>query len=227
MQKPENMGKQGEMVNLKRKLETQTKSEFNITPDVKISVEDGTFGRFVRLTRRTKWIAFSINLWDKVRQNLSNLKTSGFCLTLSDEKDVKVISFNDKTYVSFHRHCRIKDNIYDTYINLNQDEWESFLKQVDDINRCAFDGMGCNHCFGKKRKVVLYNGRMKKTNLTAEQFKSVCDSNMTAYNQLSHLCEFCGGTDFYDERCHCHKYDCKDCEPDNFCQACDRCLVAA
>ena len=75
------------------------------------------------------------------------------------------------------------------------------------------------------RKVVLKDGRMKDTALNPTAFQFVKDNNNDAANQLEIMCEYCGIYHGMGDLCHCHKYDCKDCEPNNFCKKCDQITV--
>ena len=180
---------------------------------LKCSVEKGQFGYFVRLTRGNRWIVYSPNVWKKIVDHVPRLDTEQFELTLTDEKDVKVVTYEDKRYVCFHR----VNKQYHTYINMNVDEWTAFKAKLSDITFPK-----CTVC--QKRKHKMVDGRMKETTLTPEQLADIKENNQYAYNQLAYQCEYCGVQYDYG-MCHCHRYDCRDCEPDNFCSHCDELMV--
>ena len=42
---------------------------------------------------------------------------------------------------------------------------------------------------------------------------------------LGLTCTYCGVEGYMNDECHCHRYDCNICEPDNFCSCCASMLV--
>ena len=109
-------------------------TSFTLSVNLKLTVEEGDYGPFVRLTRGKKWIVFSPKLWEKIQTNVYHLLDTNFELRLTNEKEVKAVVFKDRRYVSFHCIQKWKDNVYDTYINLNEDEWASFMEAMAKIS---------------------------------------------------------------------------------------------
>lgn len=174
------------------------------------TVEQGQYGVFIRLSRGSRWIVYSPTLWQKLVDAM--VHNSKDFVKLTPEKQVKVVQFNDKRYVSFHR---ISGN-FNTYINMNEEEWAVFKDKVLE--------MPCSQCNDVKIKKQLYDGKMMETKLSAKALENVKENNQYAYNQLAYQCEYCGDSFEYNT-CHCHRYNCKECESDNFCSKCDELLV--
>ena len=201
---------------------------YTLSINLKLTVEEGDHGKFVRLTRGTRWIVFSPSLWEKIQTNVYHMNSKNYTLQLTNEKEVNVLEFKDRRYVSFHSIHRYKDNVYDTYINLNEEEWQNCMEAMTKItfsqaNPPQDDTPQCHDM----KKVVLVNQRMKKTTLNPTALKCVQDHNNETYNQLDLMCDYCGIYEHMGDLCHCHKYNCKDCEPDNFCKTCDQLTVCS
>lgn len=132
-----------------------------------------------------------------------------------------VIQFEDRRYVSFHNTYKRQGQVYSVYINLGDDEWNEFLAALDaiDIMFPPKKIAQCPSCDVVKTVVPVVGGRMKESNLSPDDLQSVRLSNMEAQNQEAHRCEYCGGCD-YNDICHCHQYNCRICEPANFCDTC-------
>lgn len=195
----------------KQKMERTIFAEFPLGQNVKCCVESGDYnGPIIRLMRGTRWIAFSHNQWRMIVKQDIDKEVD---LKLSEGKDMKAIAFNDKRYISFHRIYRANQCIYDTYINLNKEEWELLMQ----INPAIM--MELPKCCTKQKKKLI-RGRMLETKLSPEHLKDVKESNEEAYNQLAYCCEYCGVQFDYEGTCHCHRYNCRECEPDNFCKHC-------
>ena len=176
-----------------------------------------------------------------MRDNMVKLSNTGFSLKLSDSKEVNVVDFKNKQYVTFHHFTKWDDKTYHTYINIGANEWCALMFAMPAIdsmlNKQSYDvpdtilpekaaklrepRTNCSMCKDEMTAVILKDGRMKETNLTSQAYKSIKDSNKSAFNQMDYSCDYCGGCRYYGADCHCHKFDCKDCEPDNFCKKCD------
>ena len=182
---------------------------------------NGAFGLCIRLIRRERFIALSPTAWYKLRAQVPNLRTTGHYVKLTDNKEVTVVQFDDRRFVSLHNTYKRQEQVYSVYINFNDEEWNEFLAALDAIG-VMFPPKKieqCPDCDVVKKVVPVLGGRMKESNLTAEELESVRQSNREAYNQEALLCEYCGGND-YSGICHCHQYNCRTCEPDNFCGTC-------
>ena len=84
----------------------------------------------------------------------------------------------------------------------------------------------CKTCNDIKINKQLTDGKMLETKLSAKALENVKEKNQYAYNQLAYLREYCGDSFEYNT-CHCHRYDCTDCESDNFCTKCNELLVVS
>ena len=197
---------------------------FPISSNLRVTVEKGDYGHFVRLIRGTRWISLSAPQWYRLTNNLVPLNSDKYSLKLTNEKEVNVAQFADRRYVSFHTIRRVKDDVFDNYINLNNDEWKTFQQLTPKVSALLHIPPPKCH---EEKNVTLVDGRMKKTQLDDAALADVYENNMYAYNQLGYSCEYCGGNEFYGERCHCHKYDCRECEPDNFCNGCQKLTISA
>ena len=182
----------------------------NISDTLKFSVENGYYGPFIRLSRGERWIRFSSALWKLILKNIHLLESDNFNLSLTKEKEINVILLNNKRYVSFHHIYKKDDKVKDIYINLNEEEWSNFKNMLP----------LCHDV----QKVQLFDNCMEPTRLTPKQLRDVKENNETAYNQLAYQCEYCGNSYDYGI-CHCHRYNCQECEPLNFCRYCDSLVV--
>jgi hypothetical protein len=190
-----------------------------ISGTLSILVDFGEFGRYIKIKRDQKWICLSSSLWDLVHaQPLTNL---GQIVHLTKEKYVELIEFNGRRYVSFVQVCSYQGNEYKHYINFNDLEWSRLLNKLPEIKK----QLKCKLC--KRSQIqVLQSGRIKLTKLTNEQYKRVILANAQVQNQMGLACTYCGVEGCLDG-CHCHRYDCNVCEPDNFCRECGALMLKA
>ena len=195
----------------KQKQERDILAEFTLGKNLKCNVESGDYdGPIIRLMRGTRWIAFSHKQWRNIAKQDIDKEVA---YKLSEGKDMKTVVFSDNRYMSFHHIYRAHQRVYDTYINLNKEEWKKLMEINPDILRQL-----PNCCTKEKRK--LFNNCMLETKLSPETLKDVKENNEEAYNQLAYQCEYCGKSFDYDGTCHCHRYNCCECEPTNFCKYC-------
>ena len=92
--------------------------------------------------------------------------------------------------MSFHRAFR-GQRVYDTYINMNEQEWKAFKTIVPDIVKAM---PNCSLCQDVKVKRRLFDDRMLETKLSPKRLVSVKEDNEVAYNQMAYQCEYCGQT---------------------------------
>ena len=191
---------------------------FNLT----VSAEVGEYGSFIRIKRDRRWMRLSASLWKIIHKNLQKLRNNGYVLHLTKVKRVKVITIKDKRYVSFVQISYHKDKEYNHYINFNDDEWATLLDKMPKINNKLFSEEECKECFGIKTPVHVYmDKRMKRTKLAKKKLTTVLSHNAKLQNQLGLTCTYCGCEGYMQtEDCHCHRFDCQHCEPDNFCSNC-------
>ena len=143
--------------------------------NLRISLElDGKYGTCIKLTRGKRFIAFSTNVWLKLRRHVPKLKTPFYNVKLTEAKEVTVIKFTDDVhYVSFHHTYKRDNDVYSSYINMNPEEWSSFLAALDKIDAVIpprpQDIITCPDCCLMKTVVPVYLGRMQPTVLTIEK----------------------------------------------------------
>ncbi len=163
-------------------------------------------------------------------------------LKLTNEKEINIIKYFDKYYVSFLQKSNKNGKVYSNYINLNILEWRAFLLTLPNIDvllqcydvpdtlipekdtRERNEKSECSLCKDKMTAVITHNGRMNDTTkLKMADYIDAQECNTTVYNQMGCMCTYCG-RQMYDD-CHCHRFDCKDCEPNNFCEKCNKLIV--
>ena len=186
----------------------------------------GRYGKNVRLERGSRFIAFSPNVWLRFRHAVPRLRTMDHVVYMTEEKSVTVIEFQETRYVSFlYEARRANGEVVSTFINLNDDEYQqllSFLPEIDAI----IPPVNTEQCECVKRMVKLCTGqRMVETTLNEEQLQNVIQNNQDLGNQEGSQCTFCGAHDRLDDTCHCHTYDCRLCEPKNFCDICGENMI--
>ena len=183
-----------------------------ISPNLTCAMEEGDHGVCIRLKRGSRWIVFSPRSWTVILKNVARIEQPGAHFILTKSKEINNVTFKDKRYISFHHIRKVDKKVYDTYINMNEAEWEKF-KQLP-----------CVGCKDTPVQRPLFDGCLLKTMLTPKELQDVRENNETAYNQLAYQCEYCGNNYDYGV-CHCHQHNCSKCEPDNFCKLCNKLLV--
>lgn len=166
------------------------------------------------------------------------MRTLNYHATLTGNKDVNTIEFNGSRYVNFHTTYKKDGDVYDSYINLNDEEWDEFLKAAHEMDKIipVLNVQPCVECYMQKKviRVSTNGGRMHPTTLSAEVLDVVRNTNLEAHKQqvkddeagVNNVqlfqCEYCGDYKFPIEgvKCHCHGYNCRECEPLNFCVTC-------
>ena len=212
----------------------------SISTNLTVSVEDVVFGRYIQIKRDGRWICLSASLWKIIHQHLEKLRTIGEVVYLTKSKRLEVINYNDRRYVSFVQVSPYQGIDYKYYINFNDDEWTTLLDIMVKINNMLFCQLprpipligdisdeptskrnDFNECHGVKRPIHLtVDKRMKKTKLSKKKLATVLEYNVGVQTQLGLMCTYCGVEGYHHDDCHCHKYDCSLCEPDNFCNEC-------
>ena len=214
------------MINDEQSSSNDASSSIQISSNLWVSVEDGEYGRYIKIKRGEKWLCLSASLWKIINRNLDKLRDVGQVLYLTKEKRLEVISYNGRRYVSFVHKRPYQDSVYTTYTNFNDDEWAMLLEKMNSINTMLNDAMDCNVCQNLKRPIyVTKDNRMAGTKLTKEQLEDIQEYNIGVQNQLGLTCTYCGVEGYMNDECHCHRYDCNICEPDNFCSCCASMLV--
>ena len=108
--------------------------EHEISSNLWVSVEDGEYGRYIKIKRGEKWLCLSASLWKIINRNLDKLRDVDQVLYLTKEKRLEVISYNGRRYVSFVHKRPYQDSVYTTYTNFNDDEWAMLLEKMNSIN---------------------------------------------------------------------------------------------
>ena len=195
--------------------------QFEINATLKITVEMGNFGLFVKIYRKQKWISLSKSLWNIIVEKMDKLRTEGYVLYLTKSKRLEVINFANQRYVSFVEHKQGSD--FKSYINFNDEEWISLQAKMGSICAALIE---CEVCHNLKKPItVLPNKRVKESRLKPKKIAKLEEYNLTVNNQQGIMCLYCGA-EVYDD-CHCHQYDCFLCEPHNFCSKCNLITVYA
>ena len=221
-------------------------AKIQINAELTISVEDGEYGQFVRLQRGHRWFTMSRGQWWKFQQHNEMLeavaagaKPQQFAsILVSETKDVAVIAFKEQSYLSFHTVNKTKDRVFDNYINLSRAEASSLLRELPRINGLlSYDVPDtllpesevkvreprnyCHVCNDELKAIIVRkDGRTFETRLTSAQRDVIAAGNATVGQ--TRLCAYCGDK---NGQCHCHRYDCSKCEPDNFCSRCQELTV--
>ena len=108
--------------------------EHEISSNLRVSVEDGEYGRYIKIKRGEKWLCLSASLWKIINHNLDKLRDVDQVLYLTKEKRLEVINYMDKRYISFIHKTFYQDSEYTHYINFNDDEWSMLLERMNSIN---------------------------------------------------------------------------------------------
>ena len=189
-------------------------SQFEINATLKITVEKGDYGRYVKVQRKQRWIALSASLWNIIHNKMDNLCKDGYVLYLTKTKRLEVISYANQRYVSLVEHKPGSD--FKSFINFNDEEWSCLQAKMGNICAALID---CDACNNLKRPInVLKNKRTAETKLKPKKVAKLQEYNLTVQNQLGMMCLYCGA-EMHDD-CHCHAFDCEICEPHNFCEKC-------
>ena len=114
----------------------------SIGGDLIVKFEIGEYGKFVRLQKKDKWINLSAKAWNFLLNNISMLsKTfdegSDYGVQLTESKTVKVGQFRGQTYLSLRSESKVGDITHHSYINLNKEEWETFLFSIPLFNELS------------------------------------------------------------------------------------------
>ena len=207
---------------------------FRITPDLQLGVQFGAkYGTCIKVQRGERFIIYSQHQWLRIREHVPRMMSQDFSLKLSDKKYIanRVFAENGVTYISFSKtYENSEGKLVESYINFNPDEWQCFLDKLRDMDK-LFQPKRIKPCPACVKSITVApvnsQGHLQESRLNAEEKQAVEDNNEAGYNQLTHRCTYCGHFDTdqdYDE-CHCHKFNCQDCEKQNFCKTCRRLLI--
>ena len=110
-------------------------TKLQIADNLTIAVEGGEYGPYVRLQRSDRWFTMTRGQWSKLLQrnevfgavNQPQFKINPDKITLSETKEVSVVRFKERNYLSFHAVNKTKERVFDNYINLNSAEVNTLL----------------------------------------------------------------------------------------------------
>ena len=198
---------------------------------IKITVEEGKFGRFVKVSRGGRWIAFSCGHWAKIERNLFAATKQDFKLKLTDDKSITRIVYEGRPFISLCKRNIVGDKSYKMYINFSEHDWAMLIGQIRSISqplKCDVEP-DCKVCLDYKLPITLFKGKhMVKTMVSEEKYEQIEQYNLTCENQLGCTCNYCGACNYLDlDECHCHNYDCYDCHPQHFCDICRNIMVVS
>jgi hypothetical protein len=187
---------------------------FTISSTLSISINDGEYGRYIKIHRKQRWIALSASLWNIIKEKMEFLRSHGYVLHLTKTKRLEVITFEGRRYVSFLE--QKVGSPFKSIINLNDDEWAILQKEMDHISNALIE---CKLCNNLKRSIIIQKDkRIADSTLNKKKVEELKKYNLTVQNQLGMRCLYCGVESRDD--CHCHEFDCEVCEPQNFCLQC-------
>ena len=107
-----------------------------ILGDLRVEVAVSSYGKFVRMRRKARWIPISEKGWRFIINNVALIDKSmsektDYGLTITANKTVRVSMFEDQPYLQFvDSH---KETAMNSYINLNINEWSMLHKKMDTI----------------------------------------------------------------------------------------------
>ena len=187
--------------------------DFQISSTLKVSVHQGSYGRYIKVHRAGRWISFSASLWKLINKYMNKLRTEGYRLHLTKAKRLEVIRYDARRFVSVVEEK--PGSGFKSFINFNDEEWSNLEAKMENINLALRE---CNTCHNLKRPIVVKNNRMVETRISQKEVERIHQYNLTVQNQLGAMCTYCG-EEIRDD-CHCHEFNCKTCEPQNFCSTC-------
>ena len=160
-------------------------------------------------------------MWIQVRSQIPEMRKKNKVIQLTSNKKIYSRTFNSALFVCFEQTWSGRDGEPKcTFINFNQQEWRTFVMILSEIDAILPPGpiAMCFKCYSSKRHHTMINGCLSAPELTVEEQQKVELENSMIDNQMGMRCDYCGQLRYFD--CHCHKFDCKECSPDNFCENC-------
>ena len=192
--------------------------EWELSCDTKVTYERNTFGPRIKFEREKTFFGLSRRCWNRFRANVPLLLKPDHIVHVAPYKRVYYKTFNGETFICFEQDWKSQEGVWKkSWINLNLWEWDKFMKSLGEIDK-AF-----GYCPTTK---TCYNCNDVRTLLTAipepqckiglDEQANVLFSNTVGIEPLR--CELCG--DDVEIECHCHKFTCRDCSPENYCNGC-------
>ena len=146
-------------------------------------------------------------------------RTTGFTLKITGGKKVVVHDYQGMRYVGLQQLFNGKDGVQRVArINLSESEWDAFMAHLNEIDE-RISPVGVKKCPAcKGEKTVVHDKILLEVRATEEERQSIKLENFEVQNQLGVKCEECACVKYYD--CHCHAYDCRECNDVAFCDVC-------
>ena len=201
-------------------------TDFELAPNLKLKYTNSHYGPCIQLERRgitfKRSITLSFYSWKKLRRQVPRMRTVGVKIQLTEDKAVVVDHFSERNYVCFTKTYILDQNTQTCRINLSPEEWQNLVDALPFFDeKIPTDSIvSCNAC--QKKTVIVHDWKMQPTLLSEVSLAMTKANNEIAYNQQMYECEYCGGYPMAMEtvECHCHGFNCRRCEPDNFCTTC-------
>jgi DNA-directed RNA polymerase subunit RPC12/RpoP len=159
------------------------------------------------------------NLWLCFRSHIPLFRSPGVSYKLTGGKKVVVSSYQGMQYVGLQQIFTGRDGQPHTArININEPEWDALIEQLQQMDaKIAPVGVKkCPSC--GSNKAVLRDPKHLQSRLSPTEVNEVRLENVEVQNQLGVRCEDCGHQVFED--CHCHMYNCRQCNDELFCTTC-------
>ena len=109
--------------------------ELQLSTSLTFSKREGKYGKFVQLQRGKRTINLSGETWATLLDNLDKVKTLELqTVQLTARLELSVVVFQNKTYVSFHKSNLWRGELFNCYINLNEEEFTNLLLRVQEVS---------------------------------------------------------------------------------------------
>ena len=163
-------------------------------------------------------------LWGKFRRHVPRMTAPEEKIELNPKRRVYNKEHNGQNYIVFENDWKNEsDEDVQSWINLDEDEWQAFVKilwQIDQVMP-TFQRYTCVVCLDQRTTVDLWSGKLQRTLLDEDTLAEAIDANAVdrAGQDGPIVCEYCGDA-MAVFRCHCHKYNCRQCSDDSYCKGC-------
>lgn len=203
--------------------------EIDIGP-IKVIVDQGNFGNYVKFQRGKRWISISTKHWLNLTKHLKKAIKEDFQFQITKDKEIKRTFFEGNHYISLSAAYIFYENKFYTFIHFNEENWQILLDNARKITHLLTNGKApkCDTCKDVKFVISVDEKRREfDTILSKEKLEKVEEYNMSVQNQLGLSCTYCGGANYLDDihQCHCHTFNCSFCSPENFCKDCESIIV--
>lgn len=197
---------------------------------IKVIMDQGKFGKYVKFQRENRWICLSTTQWLKLTKYVNNVLKEDFLIKFSNDKEMKRVLYQGKHYINLCNVFMLKGTQCFKNINFNEENWQKLMENARKITHWLTNGDAptCDTCMDIKFAIATDKyGRERETLLSNEKFKMVENDNSSVQNQLGITCTYCGRSNYMAiiDECHCHTFNCAYCSPENFCKDCKSIIV--